>query len=256
MEGMIQRRAVLGGIISASVLLAKPTSIFAARRSTEATPEVAYNPTIDPANFVTTIDNPYLPFTPGTLFILEGDKEGEKQRNEVLVTSDTKLILDISCVVVEDRVWVEEKLIESTLDWYAQDKDGNVWYMGEYSESYENGPTPDTAGSWEGGVDGALPGIVMQANPVKGDSYRQEYYAGEAEDMAQVIEVGTPFKVAYGSFDDTIVTREWSPLEPSVEEHKTYVKDIGFVYGISVKGEHETLELIDIQTGVSATPAA
>ena len=133
------------------------------------------------------IDNSYLPFVPGTLFIYEGDKEGQKQRNEVLVTSDAKMILGVPCVVVEDRVWVEEKLIESTLDWYAQDKDGNVWYMGEYSESYENGSTPDTAGSWEGGVDGALPGIVMQANPAKGDPYRQEYYAGEAEDMAQVI---------------------------------------------------------------------
>ncbi len=158
------------------------------------------------------------------------------------------MILGVPCVVVEDRVWVEEKLIESTLDWYAQDSDGNVWYMGEYSESYENGSTPDTAGSWEGGVDGALPGIVMKANPVVGDPYRQEYYAGEAEDMAQVIEVGTPVKVAYGSFDQTVVTREWSPLEPTVEEHKTYAKGVGFIYGISVKGEQETLELIDIQT--------
>ena len=256
MEGKIHRRAVLGGIVSASVLLARPSSIFAARSSAGATPEAAYNPTIDPANFVAKIDNPYLPLIPGTLFILEGDKEGQKQRNEVLVTSDAKSIMGVACVVVEDRVWVEEKLIESTLDWYAQDKDGNVWYMGEYSESYENGSTPDTTGSWEGGVDGALPGIVMQANPVKGDPYRQEYYAGEAEDMAQVIEVGTPVEVAYGSFDQTVVTREWSPLEPSVEEQKTYAKNIGFVYGVSVKGERETLELIDIQTGVSATPAA
>src|SRR4051812_6381646 len=114
MEGKIHRRAVLGGIFSASALLASPSSIFAARRSTGATPEAAYNPTIDPVNFVVKIDNPYFPLIPGTLFILEGEKEGQKQRNEVLVTSDTKSIMDVTCVVVEDRVWVEEKLIEST----------------------------------------------------------------------------------------------------------------------------------------------
>src|SRR4051794_32418330 len=155
MEDKIHRRAVLSGIVSVSALLTRPTSIFAARSSMGATPEAAYNPTIDPANFVTTIDNPYLPLVPGTLFIYEGDREGQKQRNEVLVTNAAKLIMGVPCVVVEDRVWVEEKLIESTLDWYAQDTDGNVWYMGEYSESYENGSTPDTTGSWEGGVDGA-----------------------------------------------------------------------------------------------------
>ena len=253
MERMsLHRRALLGGVATASAMLAVNRSGFRALAS-DATPAAAYTPTIVPGNFVPTIDNPFLPLIPGTLFIYDGMKDNRKMHNEMLATSDTKTIMGVPCVVVQDRVWEEGTLIESTLDWYAQDTDGNVWYMGEYSEAYEDGKT-DTAGSWEGGVDGALPGIIMDAHPAIGDPYRQEYYAGEAEDMAQVIEIGTPVTVPYGSYTDTITTREWSALEPSVEENKFYARGIGFVSSKSTKGENEMFELTDIKTGVSATP--
>lgn len=248
----ISRRRFLAGVGVSSALLATHRHSFRALAS-DATPEPAYTPTIEPGNFVATIDNPFYPLIPGTLFVYEGTKDDVKQRNEVLVTSETKTIMGIPCVVVQDRVWEEETLLESTLDWYAQDAEGNVWYMGEYSESYEDGKT-DTSGSWEGGVDGALPGIVMPAHPVPGDPYRQEYYAGEAEDMAQVIAIGTPVTVPYGSYTDTVTTREWSPLEPGVEEQKMYARGIGFIASKSTKGENEVFELTDIQTGVAATP--
>ena len=146
------------------------------RKSTNATEP----PVIDPANFVSVISNPYLPLTPGTVFRYEGTTDGRPEVNTVRVTHQTKRLLGVFCVVVADSVWVEEKLEEVTADWYAQDKDGNVWYFGEDSKAYENGQVVSTEGSWEAGVDGAQPGYVMKANPQVGESYRQEYYEDEA----------------------------------------------------------------------------
>ncbi|MEK7399723.1 MAG: hypothetical protein AAB116_22510, partial [Candidatus Poribacteria bacterium] len=140
-----------------------------------------YNPTVDPTNFVTKIDNKYFPLVPGTTFIYQGKTEDGTERNEVYVSQKTKTILGVTCIVIEDRVWVNDDLVESTLDWYAQDKVGDVWYFGEDSKEYDKGAVVSTKGSWEAGVNGAKPGIIMQANPQIGKSYRQEYYKGEAE---------------------------------------------------------------------------
>lgn len=209
-------------------------------------PMSPYEPTIDPADFVAGIDNPYMPFTPGTTFVFEGESEGQKEKDTVYVTDKTREILGVNCTVVEDVVTVEGEIAEKTFDWYAQDRYGNVWYFGEDSKSYEGGKPKSSKGSWEAGVDGAQPGIIMLGEFHVGDRYRQEYYAGEAEDLARVLKLDDSIEVPYGSFDNVLVTREWSPLEPDVVEHKYYASGVGVIFEQSVKGEHEELRLIEI----------
>jgi hypothetical protein len=207
-----------------------------------------YQPIINPANFVAAITNQFFPLTPGTTFIYEGEEDGESERNEVYVTHETKEILGVTCIVVQDRVWVEGDLEEETFDWYAQDTDGNVWYFGEDSREMSNGVVVSTEGSWEAGVDGAQPGIIMQANPQVGDSYRQEYYWGEAEDWAEVVSLSESVTVPYGFYTNCLQTKEWTPLEPGVTEHKYYAPGVGVVLEVTVEGGKERVELINITT--------
>src|SRR5262245_6122827 len=146
------------------------------------TTEPPTNVTIDPVNFVTTIDNRFMPLIPGTVFRYEGTKDDQHETNRVTGTRDTKVILGLTCVQVADSVFVDGQLEEATYDWFAQDRDGNVWYFGEYSQEFDPSGSVSTAGSWEAGVSGAQPGIAMLANPDVGHTYRQEYQKGEAED--------------------------------------------------------------------------
>jgi hypothetical protein len=209
-----------------------------------------YSPVIDPDRFVPEVDNPYFPLAPGTTFIYEGETEKGTEHTETVVTDDTRKILGIACVVVHDTVWVGSDLLEDTYDWYAQDVDGNVWYMGEDTREYENGEVVSTAGSWEAGVDGAKPGIVMWAAPQLGQPYRQEYYAGEAEDMANVISLTDSASVTYGSFDHLVVTKEWTPLERGVAAHKYYAAGVGLVLEQGVQGGSGRTELIAMSSDV------
>jgi hypothetical protein len=203
---------------------------------------------IDPDDFVSVIDNPYFPLTPGTTFIYRGETEGEPTRNETYVTYDTKLILGVTTTVVHDQAFDKGVLVEDTFDWYAQDVDGNVWYFGEDTKELDkNGNVISTEGSWEAGVDGAEPGIVMLADPKKGDRYQQEFAPGIAEDMAQVIGFEDSFCVRYGCFEDVLVTKEWTPLERGVVENKYYAKGVGFIFGVMVKGGDEQTELVRVR---------
>lgn len=189
-----------------------------------------YAPAIDPANFGAVIDNPYFPLKPGTTFIYEGKTEKGNERNEVQVTSKTRMIMGVTCVEVEDKVMVDGVLEEGTLDWYAQDKQGNVWYFGEDSKEYDaNGNVTSTHGSWEAGVNGAQPGIIMKANHVLNDTYRQEYLKGEAEDWASIISLNETASVHFGSFKDALMTKEWSALKPAIIENKYYARGVGFI---------------------------
>jgi hypothetical protein len=165
------------------------------------------------------------------------------------VTHSTKQIMGIKCVVVDDRVWAHGKLSEKTFDWYAQDKKGNVWYFGENSKEYKKNGKVSTEGSWEAGKDGAKPGIIMPADPKVGKTYRQEYYEGKAEDMARALKLDGSATVPYGSFNHVLVTNEWTPLEPSVAEHKYYAPGVGNIMEVAVKGPMERLELVDVKTG-------
>ena len=199
---------------------------------------------MDPSDFVATIDNPWLPFVPGSQWVFEDETEDGLERIEVVVTNETRQIMGISATVVRDVVILDGEVIEDTFDWYAQDQEGNVWYLGEATEEFEDGAVVSTAGSWEAGVDGAEAGIIMKANPIVGDTYRQEFYEGEAEDMAEVVRIGDSVEVAFGSFEDVLVIREWTPLEPGIAEEKYYVRGVGPVLEVKVEGGEGRVELI------------
>jgi hypothetical protein len=207
----------------------------------------AYAPNIKPADFTTKINNKYFPLEPGTTFVYRGETEDATEGDTVRVTSDTKTVMGVKCVVVDDRVTEGGELTEKTYDWYAQDNKGNVWYFGEDSTEYDNGKVKSTEGSWEAGKDGAEPGIIMPADPKIGETYRQEYYKGEAEDMARALKLNGSVEVSYGSFKNVLVTDEWTPLEKNVAEHKFYAPGVGNVKEIATKGPQETLTLIDVK---------
>ncbi len=210
-------------------------------------PDTTYNPVIAPANFVEKIDNPYFHLTPGITFIYQGESEDAPERVEVNITNETKVILGVTCIVVRDRVWIDDELAEDTFDWYAQDKDGNVWYFGEDSREMEDGVVVSTQGSWEAGVDGAKPGIIMKATPKVGDSYRQELYTGVAEDMGEVLGLNESVTVPFGTFENCLKTKDFTPLEPGVAEHKYYAPGVGFIKSVTVEGGVGQVELVEIR---------
>jgi hypothetical protein len=206
-----------------------------------------YRPRIDPADFVESVDNPYFPLTPGTTLVYRGVSDGEREVVRVTVTDDTKEILGITATVVRDRVFVGGKLAEDTFDWYAQDRHGNVWYLGEETKEYEDGRVVTTAGSWEAGVDGAQPGVIMSAQPQVGLTYRQEFYKGEAEDMAKAVALGETVEVPAGSFQGVLATEDWTPLEPNLLERKYYARGVGPVLERRIMGGNEVLRLVEIR---------
>jgi hypothetical protein len=209
----------------------------------------AYAPVIDPANFVAKIDNPYFPLTPGATMVFEGQTETGFEHAEAHVTSDTKVIMGVKCVSVVDTVNVDGKLEELTTDWYAQDKQGNVWYFGEDSKAYKNGKVSSTKGSWLGGVKGAYPGYIMKAKPIVGETYRQEYLKGEAEDMATLISLDKSATVPNGSYTNLVLTKEWSALDkPRVYESKYYAKGVGLVMVTGGTGKGWKLSLIEMKS--------
>jgi hypothetical protein len=209
----------------------------------------AYKPKIDPANFVTTIDNPYFPLLPGTGFHYKGVAENGKtpQTDDMIVTHLTKLILGVKSTVVRDTVSSRGRPIERTFDWYAQDKSGNVWYMGEDSRERSHGRFKKTSDSWEGGVDGAEPGVIMPGNPQTGDTYRQEYYPRYALDQARVLGPGGAVTVPYNSYGSTLLTVETAPkLDPGVAERKWYVAGLGDIKEHTVRGNREEIVLVRV----------
>jgi hypothetical protein len=193
------------------------------------------------------IDNPLFALTPGDSWSYESTGTDEVETIEVIVLDETRIVMGIQATVVRDTVTVDGEVIEDTYDWYAQDASGNVWYLGEDTKEYEAGAVVSTAGSWEAGIDGAMPGIVMEANPEVGDAYRQVFFEGEAEDLAEVVRVGVSENVAFGSFDDVTVIKEWNPLMPDVVEEKYYAAGVGMILEVGVKGGNERIELLDFQ---------
>lgn len=201
---------------------------------------------LDPAEFTTEIDNRYWPMEPGSRWVYgERDGEGGVQRVAVTVTDETRRIANgIEARVVHDVVSEGGEPVEVTDDWYAQDAAGNVWYLGERTAEYENGKVVSTAGSWEAGVDGAQPGIVMPGEPRPGLAYRQEHYAGEAEDRAKVLSTGEQVEVPFGHFTEVVLTKDLVPLEPRVLEYKLYAPGVGPVMTLDVSGASGREELL------------
>jgi hypothetical protein len=200
-----------------------------------------YAPVIDPANFSNPITNDYFPLQPGYASVFEGGDE----RVEVKVTAETKVIMGITTHVITDQVFVDGELAEDTVDWYASDNFGNVWYFGEETAEYENGEITSTEGSWEAGVDGALPGIIMLADPQVGDTYRQEFYEGQAEDVARVYALDQSITVPKDRYTLVLVTEDWSLLEPNVHERKWYSPGVGVVFEETIQGGSGSLSLVD-----------
>ncbi len=212
----------------------------------------SYQPDVPPpSEFVATVDNPYMPWIPGTKMVFEGVSDGQRERNVVFVTDRTEMVMGVAATVVHDQVFsANGDLAEDTFDWYAQDTAGNVWYFGEDTAEYKNGSVTSTAGSWKAGVDGAQPGVVMLAQPTVGEAYHQEFRKGEAEDVGKVIAVGDSVDVPYGPFDKVVVTEDTTPLEPQIVEHKFYAPGIGVVIEHVIRGAQEISKL------VSFTPPA
>lgn len=190
-------------------------------------------PVIDPANFVRGIDNEYFPLKPGTTYVYEGESAEGHEMNRFTVTRNTVTIMGVECIEVVDLAYVDGELVERTRDWFAQDKDGNVWYFGEASQDIEDGQVVSTEGSWKAGVNGAQPGIIMLADPEGGETYAQEVAPGIAEDKATVL--GDEFRAntVYGSFGEVLKTREFTPLEPGIFEFKFYAEGIGQILTIN-----------------------
>ena len=195
---------------------------------------------LDPADFVSGVDHPYWPMAPGSRWVY---REGS-QRVVVTVTRRTKRIEGISATVVHDVVTEDGELVEDTWDWYAQDQDGNLWYLGEQTKEYEHGKVKSTEGSWEAGVDGAEAGIVLPAKPEVGMAYRQEYLKGEAEDEATILSVDEKAEVPFGAFDHVLMTKDFTRLEPDLLEHKFYARSVGPVLTVAVSGGSDREELV------------
>jgi hypothetical protein len=207
-----------------------------------------YSPSIDPASFVRTVDNRYFPLKPGTRFHYVGRKGTTRQIDNVVVTHRTKRVLGVRSTIVRDTVSQHGKAIERTFDWYAQKKDGNVWYMGENSLELNRGHFVRASDSWKSGVNGAKPGIIMLGHPQRGDVYRQEYYPpGDALDQARVLGRNASRTVPYGSFKRALATVEWSPTEPQYEK-KDYVAGIGEIAEKVTQGGHEQFKLVSVKS--------
>ena len=199
----------------------------------------------DPSLFVAVIDNPWLPMKPGTVWRYHGSEGGETSDETLTVTSRTKVIAGVRCAVLTDILKVNGHTEEATEDWYAQDREGNVWYFGEATGVLNSaGKIVSTEGSWEAGVKGATPGIFMPAKPAVGQSGVQEYFVGHAEDRYVVMFPNVKVRVPAGTFSGALVTTEWTVLEPGVISEKAYVKGIGEVRELDIAGGSERLELV------------
>ena len=248
--------AVLLGVPVAALAIAALGGGSSARAEATAScqiPRGSERVRLNPADFTTRIDNAWWPMRPGSRWVYrETDPDGTKQKVVVTVTRKTRKIANgITARVVHDVVTEGSEFVEVTDDWYAQDRCGNVWYLGEATKEYENGKVVSTAGSFEAGVDGAQAGVIMPAKPRAGLEYRQEYYAGEAEDRAGVVSLSEQAEVPFGHFrkGKVLMTRDLNPLEPKILEFKFYARGIGPVLAIGVSGGSDREELLSFRKG-------
>jgi hypothetical protein len=211
------------------------------------------SPRYDPANFSPRVDNAWYPLKPGIVYIYHGTKDGKRARDLYHVTHQKITIDGVSCRVVKDRLFLNGRLEERTKDYYTQDEDGNVWYFGEDTAELDaRGNVVNTEGSWRTGRKGAQAGIFMEANPQVGNQYQQEFYRHHAEDHYKVLSLAAKIKVPFGTFGrnklkhNVELTKEWTPLEPKVRDHKYYVRGIGEVKEKTVKGGLEVARLVRI----------
>src|SRR5215475_15889360 len=204
--------------------------------------EAAYDPRINPSNFTNVIDNPYFPLRPGTTFVYEGLTPDGLEHSTFAVTHNTRVIGGVTCVEVRDTVTLNGQVTEDTLDWFAQDRDGNVWYFGENTHELEDGLITTIEGTFRAGVNGDKPGIVMKAHPAIGDFYRQEFSLNNAEDFAETRSLNQTVHVPAGTFHNCLKSKETTPLEPDLLEYKYYAPGVGNVLTVDARtGDREEL---------------
>jgi hypothetical protein len=198
--------------------------------------------------FAAEVTNPWFPLKPGTVFTSKGREDEDQVRDVFTVTHSKKTILGIRATVIDDRVYTNGRLEERTKDWYAQDKDGNVWYLGEQTATLDSKARVNSReGSWQAGVHGAKAGIFMPAHPRVGQSFRQEFYKGHAEDQFKILTLTSRVRTPAITSSRAMVTQETTPLEKGVVDHKIYVRGYGTVKEETVKGGTETLQLVSVK---------
>ena len=202
---------------------------------------------LDPAEFTTEIDNPYWPIKPGTRWTYREVENGEVNDVVVVVTTQTKKLANgVTARVVRDTVRTGGSIIEDTFDWYAQDARGNLWYLGEDTAEFEDGKITSRSGSFEAGKDGALPGIMIPADPTPGMRYRQEYYVGEAEDNGEVLSTAEMVQVPAGRYRGALLTKDTITIEPDLQEYKLYARGVGPVLTLGVSGGSSREDLVKV----------
>ena len=212
---------------------------------------------LDPASFTTNIDNRYWPMKPGTRWTYQEVESGSTYDVVVTVSNVTKKMANgVTARVVRDTVSEGGAVVEDTFDWYAQDAKGNIWYMGEQTAEYEGGKVASRAGSWEAGVQGAMPGVALPANPVDGMSYRQEFMKGNAEDAGEVLSVQEQVESPAGHYTDALLTKDTTPLEPKVVEYKLYAPGVGTVLTLGASGGSSREALLKVTRVDAATAHA
>jgi len=207
----------------------------------------AYDPVINPANFVREVTNPYFPLPPGKTFVYEGQTSEGFEHSEFAVTHNTRVIDGVTCVEVRDTVKHDGVVVEDTLDWFAQDKEGNVWYFGENTHELEDGLITTIDGTFMAGVNGDKPGIIMKAHPKVGDFYRQEFSLANAEDFAETKSINETVTVKAGTFTSCLKSEETTPLETDLLEDKFYAPGVGNMLTVDVH-TGEKVELVKITT--------
>jgi hypothetical protein len=246
------RGRILGAVAAASVAGAIWLPVVSNARGSSAGSSTTspacsgYEPVLDPNNFVSVIDNPYFPLPVGRTLTYRGVKDGKTQIDRVTVTSDTKVVEGITARVVFDVATHRGKLLEKTYDWYAQDKQGNVWYVGENTTAYLPNGHKDKSGSWKAGVNDAEPGIIMEAHPQIPDAYRQECLAGEAEDTAWVVGTSGSVTVPYGTMHHVLTSLEATRIEAGAYDKKVYAPGIGIVFEMAITGSPEVARLVKV----------
>jgi hypothetical protein len=228
--------------VAATIVVWAPWASSAGSGSTS-----PYEPVLDPADFSTTIDNQYFPLPVGRTLVYQGIKDGQTQVDTVTVTNQTKVVAEgITARVVTDVAKHGSTVLEKTSDWYAQDDQGNVWYVGEDTAHYLPNGKVDTSGSWEAGVNDAEPGLIMEANPQIPDAYRQEFLSGEAEDTAWIVDRGGSLTVPYGKVKNILTTLEATRVEPGAYDQKVYAPGIGIVHEQALTGDQEVADLVSV----------
>jgi hypothetical protein len=241
MQARFPRTALVVGILLAACSDSTATGPNAATGNLPVNRPTA---TLSGHSFTPGSNHPFFPLVPGTTFHYRNTPGHGLEDFEV--TTATKVIQGITVAVIHDVSRLKGEIIEDTFDWFAQDEVGNVWYFGEDTHTFEHGQPTGSVGSWEAGVNGAQAGIIMEAHPTVGDTYREEFAPGVAEDMATVESLSARAEAPYGTFTNCLKTKNFTPLDPGAFENKYYCANVGLVEDADLEPGGDKSRLVSI----------